>query len=305
MVTRRHRCTPRGVRSQNVTCRGNDDLPTTPSATLWDLTPGSCSVIVNADDFGRCEAVNVAVAQAHDRGVLSSASLLVTGPAANEAAAIARDRPQLGVGLHLALSELPALTGIDLPASHGAAYAWLLAGRAPVGALRGELEAQLDAALATGLAIDHVDGHGHVHIVPPVIELLAPLCLERGIAAIRWPVEPPAAPAGSLAGRLRRRLLARLAARAEPCATGFARPAACFGIACAGALTTARWHRLITLLPAGCSEVCCHPAAEDGVYPAYQGRAELQALCEPELAGRLPPRVSFGRLPDQGPAGDS
>ncbi|MCW8139846.1 MAG: ChbG/HpnK family deacetylase, partial [Planctomycetota bacterium] len=60
---------------------------------------------INADDFGRSPRVNAAVARAHDEGVLTSASLMITAPAAAEAVALARARPRLEVGLHLALAD--------------------------------------------------------------------------------------------------------------------------------------------------------------------------------------------------------
>ncbi|PYI83222.1 MAG: hopanoid biosynthesis associated protein HpnK, partial [Verrucomicrobia bacterium] len=60
-------------------------------------------LIVNADDFGRSHSINQAVVRAHREGILTSASLMVNEAAAEEAAALAREHPQLGVGLHLTL----------------------------------------------------------------------------------------------------------------------------------------------------------------------------------------------------------
>src|SRR3989339_681669 len=65
-------------------------------------------LIVSADDFGASLAVNTAVARAADAGILTSAGLMVTGPAANDAVSIARERPALAVGLHLVLSDKPS-----------------------------------------------------------------------------------------------------------------------------------------------------------------------------------------------------
>src|ERR1035437_8636195 len=60
-------------------------------------------LIVNADDFGRSVSINQAVVRAHQEGVLTTASLMVNEPAFEEAVALARERPALGVGLHLTL----------------------------------------------------------------------------------------------------------------------------------------------------------------------------------------------------------
>ena len=63
------------------------------------------TLIVNADDFGRSAGINAGVAQAHDDGVVTSTSAMVCWPGAAEAAALVRERPTLGVGLHVDLSE--------------------------------------------------------------------------------------------------------------------------------------------------------------------------------------------------------
>jgi predicted glycoside hydrolase/deacetylase ChbG (UPF0249 family) len=65
----------------------------------------SPSLRVNADDFGRSRRVNDAIVRAHREGVLTSTSLMVGEPAAEEAVALARENPGLGVGLHLVLAD--------------------------------------------------------------------------------------------------------------------------------------------------------------------------------------------------------
>jgi predicted glycoside hydrolase/deacetylase ChbG (UPF0249 family) len=58
-------------------------------------------LIVNADDFGASRGINRGILEAHERGIVTSASLMVDRPAAEEAARLGRDRPRLGVGLHV------------------------------------------------------------------------------------------------------------------------------------------------------------------------------------------------------------
>src|SRR3954453_15501354 len=60
-------------------------------------------LIVNADDFGRSHSINQAVIHAHREGILTTGSLMVNEPACDEAVALARENPRLGVGLHLTL----------------------------------------------------------------------------------------------------------------------------------------------------------------------------------------------------------
>src|ERR1051326_4057207 len=79
-------------------------------------------LIVNADDFGRSRSINEAVIRAHREGILTTASLMVNGEAADDAVALARQNPRLGVGLHVSLvcgtsalkpSEIPGLVDRD------------------------------------------------------------------------------------------------------------------------------------------------------------------------------------------------
>ncbi len=112
-------------------------------------------LIVNADDFGRSRAVNEAVIRAHREGILTSASLMVNEPAAREAAALARDNPRLGVGLHLTLlcgrsalppEEIPGLVNARQEFRAGSARAgWrFFFQRGLLEQLRSEIHAQFD-----------------------------------------------------------------------------------------------------------------------------------------------------------------
>ena len=76
-------------------------------------------LVVTADDFGAAREINEAVEAAHRRGILTAASLMVSGPAAADAIARARRMPSLRVGLHVVLVEgrpvLPASTPVKRP----------------------------------------------------------------------------------------------------------------------------------------------------------------------------------------------
>src|SRR3954453_7772980 len=67
--------------------------------------PAGRCVIINADDFGRSAAINRGIIEAHENGILTSASLMVCYPAAAAAADYARDHQGFSVGLHLDLYE--------------------------------------------------------------------------------------------------------------------------------------------------------------------------------------------------------
>src|SRR5262245_22433263 len=119
-------------------------------------------LVVTADDFGLAREVNDAVETAHQRGILSAASLMVAGPAAQDAVARARKLPQLHVGLHIVLVEgLPTLAPERVPGLVDAKGCFRtdmaqlgldIALRRDVRRqLRAEIEAQFEAYRATGL----------------------------------------------------------------------------------------------------------------------------------------------------------
>jgi predicted glycoside hydrolase/deacetylase ChbG (UPF0249 family) len=106
-------------------------------------------LIVNADDFGASCGINRAILELYELGVLTSASLMITMPAAADAVKLARQRPGLGVGLHVTLTGEDATALVDFDDAAGC----MAAIRAQIGAF----SAQFDA-LPT-----HLDSHQNVH----------------------------------------------------------------------------------------------------------------------------------------------
>ncbi|MDB5644792.1 hopanoid biosynthesis-associated protein HpnK, partial [Methylobacterium sp.] len=157
-------------------------------------------LVVTADDFGLSLEVNEAVEQAHREGILTAASLMVSGPAAADALARARRLPSLRVGLHLVMVEAwPTLPPADLPDLVGAdglirsdmgRLGLDLALKASARRqLAAEIEAQFEAYRATGLALDHVNAHKHFHVHPLIAGLVLAAGLRHGMRAIRVPRE--------------------------------------------------------------------------------------------------------------------
>ena len=156
--------------------------------------------VINGDDFGFSNGVNQAIIKAHEYGVLTSTSLMVTGDAFEEAVELARQHPNLGVGLHLVLvcgrsalasHQVPHLVDAngnfpDDPVVAGLRYQFDKHARIE---LRQEIRAQLEKFTATGLPLSHVDGHLHLHVHPVAINILADLASDFGIKYIRLPSE--------------------------------------------------------------------------------------------------------------------
>jgi chitin disaccharide deacetylase len=153
-------------------------------------------LIVNADDFGRSSSINQAVIRAHREGILTSASLMMNEAACDEAVALARENPRLGVGLHLTLlcghsalspTAIPGLINSqgefsDRPATTGFRY---FVNRNLREQLRQEIHAQFKRFAATGLILDHVNGHLHMHMHPVVFRILMEDAGQLGIRRAR------------------------------------------------------------------------------------------------------------------------
>ncbi len=155
------------------------------------------SVIITGDDFGSSRGVNQAIVEAHRRGVLTSASLMVAGEAFEEAVDLARQNPSMAVGLHLTLvdgrsilsaREIPRLVDREGKFSSNPVTAGWRCQRNPSSARR-EIRAQLEKFRGTGLNLSHVDGHQHLHLPPVVLKTLGDLAREFGIRAVRLPSE--------------------------------------------------------------------------------------------------------------------
>lgn len=255
-------------------------------------------LIVTADDFGLTVPVNEAVEEGHRGGILTAASLMVTGDAAADAVARAKRLPKLGVGLHLVLVDgvpvLPPERIPDLVGSDGRFSTNVLAQGVRIFCLpsarrqlAAELRAQLEAFRATGLALDHVNAHHHFHLHPTIQRELLRLAGEFGIRAVRMPLEPRLADRSWFSGVMEARQARRLRRRLD--AAGIKHNDWIFGLADTGAMTSARVLRYLEDLPEGVSEIYFHPATErPSVWPApYRCREELAALIDPAAAAMI------------------
>jgi len=265
-----------------------------------DAAPGATrTLIVTADDFGRDLAVNEAVERGHRDGILTCASLMVAEPGAADAVARARHLKRLGVGLHLTFVDgrpmlpperIPALVGGDGrfradPLTQGLRLFFSPPARRQLAA---EMRAQFDAFRATGLALDHVNGHHHFHVHPVIQRNLLRLAAEYGVTAVRVPIMRQAA-----AGR-RRNFAERSSAwqgerlRRRLATAGILANDEIFGLAESGHVTAATIRDALARLRPGIGEVYCHPVArqwrEGDPWPRdYDGLGELAALLDPGI----------------------
>ncbi|MES2057908.1 MAG: hopanoid biosynthesis-associated protein HpnK [Pseudomonadota bacterium] len=272
-------------------------------------------LIVTSDDFGAAVAVNEAVEQAHRGGILTAASLMVSGDAAADAVARARTMPRLGVGLHVVLvegrptlppeqvSELLDTTG-HFRADMVRAGITIFTNPAARRQLLAEVEAQFAAFAATGLPLDHVNAHKHFHLHPTIASAILRVGKRYRMKSVRAPIEPRAVLARiepGTGGVDVARLWALLVRRRMR-AAGMTVPDQVFGLAWSGAMDASRIRGLIEQLPDGLTEIYTHPATDDRYpshAPGYAYRAELAGLIDPlarEAISR--DRIALGSFTD-------
>ena len=259
-------------------------------------------LIVTADDFGLHAAVNAAVSQAAQSGVLTAASLMVAAPAAAEAISLARELPQLRVGLHLVLTDgWAALQPREIPdlVGHDGRFAdqMVLDSFRYVGSprmrsqLRAEIRAQFEVFARSGLRLDHVNTHKHFHMHPGVLHEILRIGHEFGMAALRVPDEPVWFSRGqgishALTAPLLRPWLGLM--RRQLRQRGLACNDQVFGMTCSGDLNETRLLTILGRLPHGVTEIYLHPAiaTQGPITPSMQ-----QYRHADELAALLSPRV--------------
>jgi predicted glycoside hydrolase/deacetylase ChbG (UPF0249 family) len=266
-------------------------------------------LIVNGDDLGLAACVNRGILRAHRDGILTSASLLANAPATDEALAMLRDAPALGIGVHLNLvrgSPLsPPETVQPLLGAEGrfpgttAAIRRRAKDPACREAAEREYRAQIERILNAGVRPTHLDAEKHHAVCPPLARLVAGLAEEYGIGVMRTWEEPvlhglrhlPWPGWRALAQSAMLRTYATLNRRTD----NLARPRFLLGQLHIGRMTSAVWLALASNLPQGDVEVMVHPAEADGHGLAeaerQMGTAWIDATRTDELNALLDPGV--------------
>jgi hopanoid biosynthesis associated protein HpnK len=274
-----------------------------PSILQSSTVPPSLArrLIINADDFGGSASINEAVVRAHREGVLTSASLMVNEPGFEQAVQLARENPTLGIGLHLTLlhghSALPRAKIPDLvdeqgrfsynPVATGFRY---FAQRRLKSQLLAEIDAQFAKFRETGLPLDHVNGHLHLHLHPTVFQILSnntarwqithlrlthdPFWLNARLVSGYWFYRVSHAMIHRVLSDRSRRILRRLNVKHTH---------SVFGLLQNARVDETYILRLLPKLPPGDSELYSHPSLD-------QFKHEFDALISPKvkaLVGRL------------------
>jgi predicted glycoside hydrolase/deacetylase ChbG (UPF0249 family) len=167
------------------------------------------TLVVTADDLGLSRGVTKGVLEAHRRGVVRSTSLLMTFPASEESAALARAERDLEIGVHLDLvggwplsdpATIPTLCDDDGRFHPLATLASrLFTRRVRASEVAAELRAQVERARRWGVPALAWDSHRHVHLMPPVARVVSALARDLGARWVRRGRAPRAA--GMLLGK--------------------------------------------------------------------------------------------------------
>ena len=255
-----------------------------------------CKLIVHADDLGLSEKVNQGIVKAHLEGIVTSASLMAVGAAFKHAVQLARSTPTLDIGVHLTLTgEAPVSKPADIPSlsnpdgrfhSHANAFAkQYLLGKISLGEVRQELDSQIRKAMDQGLAISHLDGHQHIHMLPGIRRVVGELAKQYAIPSIRYPMErlhPYMLREKHGAGRLIQLLALNTFCTIARTADA-QRPDTFVGFFFGGNLTEENLIKVLKHLPAkGVCELMCHPGLHDDdsryMHWGYPWQSELDAL---------------------------
>lgn len=250
-------------------------------------------LIVSADDYGLTERVSEGIIDAHEHGVVTSASIIAVAPAFEFAAKRLHDVPSLGIGAHFTVvgEDPPLLSAREIPSLvDKAGNFWptwrafvprAAAGRIDPDDLRREFTAQLDAIRSAGLVVDHFDTHQNVHLWPMVSDVLLDLGDANDVHAIRVMRSNGRGPIGITVRQLARRLEAQLRER------HWAWTDAATGLDEAGSIGLGEMVEAVGRLAssgASSAELATHPGLPDDPERAryqwnYKWDAEFNALC--------------------------
>ena len=265
-------------------------------------------LIINADDFGLTAGVNRAIAEAHERGIVTSATLMANSQAFDGAVEIARAavKPGFSVGCHVVLLDgTPLLPAERVPTllqpGNGTRHFRESLNDFVVASFRHKLNpeeieaeaaAQMGRIQGAGISPSHFDTHKHAHMFPAVLRPLLRAAKSCGVAAVRnpfgqvWPLP--------LASLLRTRqvwtrfaqlnVLRNFAAgfRREVEAHGLRTTDGSLGVLVTGVLDLKLFTAIVESIPEGTWEFVCHPGYNDAALERVQTR--LRKSREQELS---------------------
>jgi predicted glycoside hydrolase/deacetylase ChbG (UPF0249 family) len=267
-------------------------------------------LIVNADDFGLTAGVNRAIREGHQRGVLTSTSVLVTARHAEEAGELPDRLSELDVGLHvnLTLGEPAAdpasirslVNGDGRLLSSTELLRRMLRGRVRSQDVNAEVAAQAARLRAMGVQVSHWDAHEAVAFWPGLLRPAAAAAAGAGIRRVRTPRLWMVGSGPAVRWRWRLKRPVRLLTDANRAVgDGFLRRSFLAphwrtspNLILTSEEYRSRWERALTSIPDGICEAVSHPAFADDEIASLSRLTtardiDREVLTDPGLAGRL------------------
>jgi len=214
-------------------------------------------LIVNADDFGQSPGVNRGIIEAHERGIVTSASLMVRWQAAAEAAVYSREHPSLSLGLHVDLGEWAYREGTWVPL-------YEVVPVDDIKAVREELARQLATfRRLAGKDPTHIDSHQHTHLREPARCVLVDIARYLQIPLRHF--SPVVHYRGDFYGQTVE------------------------GSPIPDRITVDELIRILAGLPPGYTELGCHPGFATDLDTMYREKRsqEVSVLCDPRVRAAL------------------
>lgn len=240
-------------------------------------------LIVTADDVGLHPGMTEGAIRAHREGIVTACSIVANGRAFDDAVTRLREVPSLDVGVHLTLVEEQPLTAMRFPKKYTTFVPMALARLISMRDVERELRAQIERVIATGLRVSHLNGHQHLHLLPPVYAVVEKLANEFAIGYVRIVNESE----GAGAPMVRRMSIAALSFLGRRARSPLSNERT-IGVATAGHL-----RDVVPLLDGveGLTELVTHPGVKVNAYDwGYGWDAETNALCDPRLRGEIEAR---------------
>src|SRR5262249_25039524 len=224
------------------------------------------------------EGVNRGIREGHERGIVTSTTLMACGKRFEEATSVAKSLPRLGVGCHVVLvdgqpmANPPEIQSLLMAGSSRfqdkltSFAAKAASGRLDENQIEAEIAAQIRKLQAAGVAVSHLDSHKHTHMFPVVLRGLLRAAKTWGVRAIRNPFEPLVfAKLSRWTRQFQLRLMSsfRRNFRHALDEAGIVAPDGCIGVAITGGLDQNAFRQLIESLPEGTWEFVSHPGYND------------------------------------------
>ena len=256
-------------------------------------------LIVNADDLGSSKSVNAAIAEAYDRGIVTSASLMAGGEAFDEAVQETMKR-NLSLGLHVTLcdgrsvlkhGQIPDLVDSDGCFEESPVKAWIKYMKPGIlPQIEAEVAAQFDRLEREGLKPDHVNSHHHLQMHPLIFEIICRQASKRGVSWVRIPNEPVSVVfsrhslARGIMPFVEKAVFGMLRSFNLKTARKYRMNVASYslGLAWTGSIDEKLLSELLSCAKGRVNEIFLHPDTQTGY-----GRKELEALASDSVLNRI------------------